>query len=322
MRVKHPIVIVEDSPAIGMVLKNYLEKLGYDQIHTCDTGSSAMTTFSDLVSQKLHPIVLLDYMLPDMDARSLLTQILEIQPDAKVILETATEKSDEGIKELIRIGAYHYIEKPIRFENLKSVIGTIEQEDALFEHEMEITSKSSGEQSSENLDSAGVEEQVDYLLKIANQATESKFVDYVGHDEEKVKQYLKKLESLGKVISIGEEKEISCNTCNSSKTSQRFFCPSCKSTNFKLGKLIECYDCGNISDENTYSNNKCPQCSKELKALGVDYRIMNNHYICNDCKDFFPEISSEYLCLKCENIFSLEEAKWKTSKIYKLVNTK
>ena len=49
----------------------------------------------------------------------------------------------------------------------------------------QIKSKPSEEQSSENLDSAGVEEQVDYLLKIANQATESKFVDYVGHDEER-----------------------------------------------------------------------------------------------------------------------------------------
>ena len=322
MRVKHPVVIVEDSPAIGMVLKNYLEKLGYSQIHNCDTGSSAMTTFSDLVSQEQHPIVLLDYMLPDMDARSLLTQILEIQPDAKVILETATEKSDEGIKELIRIGAYHYIEKPIRFENLKSVIGTIEQEDALFAQEMETVSKPTTEQSPENIDSTGVEEQVDYLLKIANQASENKFVDYVGHDEEKVKEYLQKLESSGKIISVGEEKEITCNNCHSSKTSQRFYCPSCKSTNFKLGKLIEHYDCGNISEENTYSDNTCPNCSKEIKALGVDYRVLNNHYTCNDCKDFFPEISTEYLCLKCENTFPLEEGKWKTSKIYKLINTK
>lgn len=322
MRVKNPVVIVEDSPAIGMVLKNYLEKLGYEQIHTCDTGSSAMTTFSDLVSQEQRPIVLLDYMLPDMDARSLLTQILEIQPDAKVILETATEKSDEGIKELIRIGAYHYIEKPIRFENLKSVIGTIEQEDTLFSQESPSVEKITKEQPSENENSTGVEEQVNYLLKIANQASENKFVDYVGHDEDQVKQYLQKLESLGKVMSIGEEKEITCNNCNSSKTSQRFYCPSCKSTNFKLGKLIEHYDCGNISEDNTYSNNTCPNCSKEIKALGVDYRILNNHYTCNNCKDFFPEISSEYICLKCENTFPLEEGKWKTSKIYKLVNTK
>ena len=89
----------------------------------------------------------------------------------------------------------------------------------------------------------------------------------------KGKTISKKLESLGKVISIGEEKEIACNTCNSSKTSQRFFCPSCKSTNFKLGKLIECYDCGNISEENTYSKINVHNVQRNSKLLGVDYRI-------------------------------------------------
>ncbi len=62
MSSKDDVLIVEDSPAIGMLLKSYLEKLGYTQVHTCDTGSAAITTFNDLVSQNKQPIVLLDYM--------------------------------------------------------------------------------------------------------------------------------------------------------------------------------------------------------------------------------------------------------------------
>ncbi|MDX1372999.1 MAG: response regulator, partial [Nitrososphaeraceae archaeon] len=80
MSSKEDILIVEDSPAIGMLLKGYLEKLDYTNIHTCDTGAVAIETFKDLVSQNKQPIVLLDYMLPDMDARSVFTQLLEIQP--------------------------------------------------------------------------------------------------------------------------------------------------------------------------------------------------------------------------------------------------
>ena len=87
MSSKDDVLIVEDSPAIGMLLKSYLEKLGYTQIHTCVTGSAAITTFNDLVSQNKQPIVLLDYMLPDMDARSVLTQMLEVQPNTRVILD-------------------------------------------------------------------------------------------------------------------------------------------------------------------------------------------------------------------------------------------
>ena len=68
MSSKDDVLIVEDSPAISMLLKNYLEKLGYTQIHTCTNGSTAIETFKGLVIMEKHPIVLLDYMLPDMDA--------------------------------------------------------------------------------------------------------------------------------------------------------------------------------------------------------------------------------------------------------------
>ena len=74
MSSKNDILIVEDSPAIGLLLSNYLEKLGYSHIHICDTGAAAITTFNDLITENKKPIVLLDYMLPDMDARSVLTQ--------------------------------------------------------------------------------------------------------------------------------------------------------------------------------------------------------------------------------------------------------
>jgi tRNA(Ile2) C34 agmatinyltransferase TiaS len=86
-----------------------------------------------------------------------------------------------------------------------------------------------------------------------------------------------------------------------------------------LGKLIEHYDCANVSEEHTYQNDKCPNCKKEIKALGVDYRVMQNYYICKDCKEFFPEISHEYLCLKCENRFKLEDARWQSSINYKII---
>ena len=59
---------------------------------------------------------------------------------------------------------------------------------------------------------------------------------------------------------------------------------------------------------------------KEIKALGVDYRVMQNHYICHNCKEFFPEISTDYICLKCENRFKLDDARWNSSVNYKVVN--
>jgi len=310
-------LIVDDSPAIGLLLKNYLEKLGYSQIRICDTGSSAIAAFNDLVAHNKQPIVLLDYMLPDMDARSVLTQMLEKKPDVRVILETATEKDDEGIKELIRLGVYQYLEKPIRFQSLKDIMDIMEKEQSFFTKESEQVELL---KQAENEAEEKIIDHIDFILKSANQISLNKITAILGFTDDFITSYLQKLEQEGKIIQLGEKKEIACNQCDSVKTSQIFFCPNCKNSNFKLGKLIEHYDCGNISEESTYQDDKCPNCNKEIKALGVDFRVMQNHYICNSCKDFFPEISIEYLCLKCENKFKLEETRWKSSVYYKVVN--
>lgn len=314
---KDDVLIIEDSPAIGMLLKNYLEKLGYANIHTCVNGSTAIKAFKELVTLGKHPIVLLDFMLPDMDARSILTQMLEVQPNARVVLETATEKDDEGIKELIRLGVYQYLEKPIRFENLKSIFETIEKEQSFFEKESEQV-KMLKEAAKE--DQIKLYDHIDFILKSAKQISLNFIEQLIGFSDESITSHLNELEKQGKIITLGDKKEIACNQCDSVKTTQIFYCPSCKNSNFRLGKLVEHYDCGNISEESTYKNDKCPNCDKEIKALGVDYRLMQNHYICNNCSEFFPEISTYYLCLKCENKFKLEEGRWKSSKNYKVIN--
>ena len=314
---KDDVLIVEDSPAIGMLLKNYLEKLGYTRIHIYINGSTAIEAFKELVTLGKHPIILLDYMLPDMDARSILTQMLEVQPNARVVLETATEKDDEGIKELIRLGVYQYLEKPIRFENLKSIFETIEKEDSFFQNESEQVKLLN-----ENIKKSQINlyDHIDFILKSTKQISLNFIEQLIGFSDESIILHLNELEKQGKIITLGDKKEIACNQCDSVKTTQIFYCPSCKNSNFRLGKLVEHYDCGNISEESTYKNDKCPNCDKEIKALGVDYRLMQNHYICNNCSEFFPEISTYYLCLKCENKFKLEEGRWKTSKNYKVVN--
>lgn len=317
MTTKDDVLIVEDSPAIGMLLKNYLEKLGYSKIHTCTNGSTAIETFKELANQDRHPIVLLDYMLPDMDARSILTQLLAIQPNARVVMETATEKDDEGIKELIRLGVYQYLEKPVRFENLQSIFETIEKEQSFFENESEQI-KTLNQEKRE--DKKKTHELIDLILRSSKQISLNLLEQMIGFSDDSVTSYLKELEDNRKIIQIGDKKELGCNQCDSVKITQTFYCPSCKSSNFKLGKLIEHYDCGNISEENTYVDDKCPSCNKLIRALGVDYRVMQNHYICNNCKGFFSDISSDYLCLKCENKFKLEEGRWKTSKNFKVVS--
>jgi len=309
---KDHILIIEDSAATRILLKNFLSNMGYLNIHICDDGKSAITVFKQLVDSGQKPIVLLDYVLPDMDGHAIMTQLLEIKPDVKVILVTATEKTDVGVTELIRQGLYQYLEKPIRFENLKKIIQTLEDEKQFFKKE---------EALSDVLKKAeDLYQQIDFLLKSHKQISQAKIEEYVDAKGEQVSEHLDNLESKGKIIKLEDKREIACPQCNSVSIVHVFYCPSCKSSDFRLTKLLEHYPCGNISEEAKYKNDKCPSCKKELKALGVDYRVMENHYVCNDCDDVFSEISQHYICLKCENKFKQEEARWHSSPYYKTTN--
>ena len=113
-------------------------------------------------------------------------------------------------------------------------------------------------------------------------------------------------------------REISCNSCGSLSLAQIFQCPSCENSKFQQTRLIEHFDCGNVSEESKYVDEKCPKCKKGIKALGVDYKIFPNHYLCNKCEAVFPDLTTIYQCLKCEHRFNLSEGKWKESPLYKI----
>jgi transposase-like protein len=64
-----------------------------------------------------------------------------------------------------------------------------------------------------------------------------------------------------------------------------------------------------VSSASSYTDDKCPKCRESIKVFGVDYRVQENYYICNECDDVFGELLIDYLCLKCNNKFTLENAK-------------
>ena len=57
-----------------------------------------------------------------------MSQILTIKPDTKIIIETANSKDEDVIKEVIGLGAYHYIQKPIHFNDIKEIIEILEED--------------------------------------------------------------------------------------------------------------------------------------------------------------------------------------------------
>ena len=125
------VLIIEDSVATAGVISDYLKLLNYKEIHTCNDGKAGIKKFLELSNSNRSPLVFLDYYLPDMDAVSVFQELIEAEPKARIIIETVGGKYDDGINYLIQQGAYHFLQKPFSFENLKEMMNKFENERVL-----------------------------------------------------------------------------------------------------------------------------------------------------------------------------------------------
>jgi len=130
---KKEVLIIEDSAAVLLVFRKFLTNLGYENIYTCTTGRKGIKIFTELNDSSKTPIVFLDYSLPDMIGDEIMEELFDINPDAQIIIVSANERNDEVIKEILRHGAYDFIEKPIRLENIRNITKVIEQEERIID---------------------------------------------------------------------------------------------------------------------------------------------------------------------------------------------
>ena len=114
------------------MIKEYLKKLGIEKVQTFDNGKKGIAGFKKEIKSGNNPIIFLDYNLPDMTGFSVMTQIIKLQPDVKVIIETALGKEETEIRDVIAQGAWQYLSKPIRFENVKQIIHDLDVEESTF----------------------------------------------------------------------------------------------------------------------------------------------------------------------------------------------
>ncbi|PVY41298.1 response regulator transcription factor [Pontibacter virosus] len=106
------ILLAEDDPNFGIVLKDYLELHDYE-VTLCSDGCKAITAF-----RKGHfDLCILDVMMPEKDGFTLAREIKKLQPDMPLIFLTA-KAMREDMLEGFKIGADDYITKPFDSEVL------------------------------------------------------------------------------------------------------------------------------------------------------------------------------------------------------------
>ena len=154
----------------------FLKKLGYADIHSATTGQEGVALFKKTIEDGSNPLIFLDYNLPDCTANSVMSRILTIKPYTKIIIETANSKEDESIKEVIGLGAYHYIQKPLRFQQIEGIIKILEEENAFLGKENDQVKEL--EEAVKKTEKE-INEHVDFILKSTTQISLNKITSII-----------------------------------------------------------------------------------------------------------------------------------------------
>jgi len=133
IEVTRPIVIIDDSKAIAMKLKNYVEKLGYSEIYIFENGKDGVKGCKKIFSENKEPVVLLDMGLPDLEGDIVATKLLQEKINLQIVVITADEKTTSRVNNTISTGVSAFIQKPFTLDELKKAITVAESEYSLLQ---------------------------------------------------------------------------------------------------------------------------------------------------------------------------------------------
>jgi excisionase family DNA binding protein len=116
------ILVVDDDEEIVELLVDALGRDGRFEVRTASSGYDA-----GMLTQQLRPdLILLDYMLPDVNG-NIVCQSIRKNPEfdkTKIVIISGVVKQDE-IEHLLRCGAEDFVRKPFDIHELTSRITTL-----------------------------------------------------------------------------------------------------------------------------------------------------------------------------------------------------
>ncbi|MFH0926183.1 MAG: response regulator [bacterium] len=115
------ILIVDDEENAREGLAKILKKTGYITA-TAENGEEALS----ILENSRYDLVITDIKMPRMDGMQLLKKMRKIAPDIGVIMVTAYGEV-ESYLEAMSQGAFEYLNKPMKIDELKKVINKVLQ---------------------------------------------------------------------------------------------------------------------------------------------------------------------------------------------------
>lgn len=104
---RYPILIVEDKKENQVLLQNLCGQLGV-ATEIAGNGQNAL----DLIKTNKYSVFIVDLMLPVVDGKTFIESLKRIDPNSVIIIQSALDATDTII-EVMRLGVFDYIVKPI-----------------------------------------------------------------------------------------------------------------------------------------------------------------------------------------------------------------
>ena len=113
--VRTPVLVVDDDPQVGELMKRFLENEGF-AIHTALSGTQAL----EMVKRLRPAVITLDIMMPGIDGWGVLAALKNDADTAEipVIIVSIVENRVKGF----RLGASEYVTKPVNWERLTTLL--------------------------------------------------------------------------------------------------------------------------------------------------------------------------------------------------------
>ena len=116
---KSKILLLEDDPNLGFVLKEFLEHKEYDVLHKED-GEQGLKAFN----QEPFDICVVDIMMPRMDGFTFTKHVRKTDKTTPIIFLTAKSMKEDKI-EGFKLGGDDYLTKPFNMEELEARIEAV-----------------------------------------------------------------------------------------------------------------------------------------------------------------------------------------------------
>ena len=119
MAERSKVLVVEDDERIRTLFEDALSVLGY-HVTTASTGAEAI----ELIQGQLFDTVLCDIRMPKMDGLEILREIKRHDPSVEVVMVTGYPTVNTAV-EALKLGAYDYLAKPVRLEELQHLMARL-----------------------------------------------------------------------------------------------------------------------------------------------------------------------------------------------------